>query len=182
MNLDQKKPDFEKVVEQLREEFGRLRTGRASTSMVEDLSVDYYGALTPIKGLANITVPEPRQLVITPWDKNALLSLEKAIRDSGLGLNPTNEGDKLRISIPPLTEERRRELTKVVGKTAEEARIKLRSIREELWKEVKRQEEAKAISEDDRFRLQEQLQKFMDDYNQKIKSLAETKEKEIMTI
>lgn len=180
--LEAKKPLFDKIIDQLQAEFAKLRTGRASTAMVEDIKVNYYGAPTPVKGLGSITVPEARQLLIQPWDKSSLAPIEKAIRDSGLGFNPVNDGDKIRIIIPELTEERRKELAKVTGKIAEEARVKLRNIREEIWKEVKRQEGAKEISEDDRFRLQEQLQKLVDDYNQKIKTLAETKEKEIMTI
>jgi len=121
MNITQKKPDFEKVLDQLMAELSKLRTGRANPAMIEDVRVDYYGTPTPVKQLANITVPEPRQLVVQTWDKNALAPAEKAIRDAGLGLNPTNEGDKLRITIPQLTEERRRELLKIVGKEAEEA-------------------------------------------------------------
>lgn len=174
--------NFDKVVENLKFELSKLRTGRANPLMVEDIKVDYYGAPTPVKGLGSISVPEPRQLMIQPWDKNALAPMEKAIRDSGLGLNPTNEGDKLRITIPELTEERRKELTKIVGKIAEEARIKIRNLREEMHKEIKQQEEAGKISEDDRFRKQEELQKTVEDFNAQIKTLAETKEKEIMTV
>lgn len=183
MNLvEQKKEDFEKIIENSRVELAKLRTGRANPLMVEDLKVDYYGTAMPIKQLGSIAVPEPRQLLVTAWDKNVLAPIEKAIRDSNLGLNPTNEGDKIRITIPELTEERRRELTKVGGQIAEEGRIRLRNLREEIQKELKRQEESGMISEDDKFRLQERLQELVDEYNGKIKDLAESKQKEIMTI
>ena len=174
---DLDKSKFDQSIDTLTRELSKLRTGRASPSLVEDIRADYYGVPTSIKQLGNISVPEARQIVIQPWDKNALAPAEKAIRDAGLGLNPTNEGDKLRITIPALTEERRTELAKVVGKIAEESRVKVRNIREEILRDVK-----KLDDEDERHRQQEQLQKIVDEYNQKIKSLAETKEKEIMTI
>ncbi|OGE76601.1 MAG: ribosome recycling factor [Candidatus Doudnabacteria bacterium RIFCSPHIGHO2_02_FULL_48_21] len=182
MNITQKKPDFEKVLDQLMAELSKLRTGRANPAMIEDVRVDYYGTPTPVKQLANITVPEPRQLVVQTWDKNALAPAEKAIRDAGLGLNPTNEGDKLRITIPQLTEERRRELLKIVGKEAEEAKIRIRGIREDILKELKKQQESNQISEDEKFRLQDALQKMVDEFNAKIKEIAESKEKDMMTI
>ncbi|MBI4050356.1 MAG: ribosome recycling factor [Candidatus Doudnabacteria bacterium] len=180
--IEQKKQEFENIIVHLKLELAKLRTGRANPAMVGDLKVDYYGTPTPIKQLGSIAVPEPRQLVIQPWDKNALQPVEKAIRDSDIGLNPANEGDKIRVTIPELTEERRRELTKLAGKTAEEARVKIRTLREEIWKGIKQQEESGKITEDDKFRQQEKLQKLIDEYNGKIKELAETKEKEIMTI
>lgn len=176
------KEEFKKTVEYLREELAKLRTGRANPAIIEDLKVDYYDTPTPIKQLGNITVPEPRQLLIIPWDKATLQPLEKAIRDSGLGFNPANEGDKIRLSIPPLNEERRKELTKISSKIAEEARVKIRSLREDFLKGVKKLEEDGKIREDERFRKQEELQKLVDEYNNKIKELAEAKEKEIMTV
>lgn len=180
--IGDKKQDFEKIIEILKSEFSKLRTGRANTGLVEDLKVDYYGQKLPLKGVASISLPEPRQLVINPWDKNALMSIEKAIQEANLGLNPVNEGDKLRIAIPELTEERRKDLVKIAGRSAEEARIKVRTLREEIWKEIKRQEEAGEISEDEKFRQQEKLQEMVDEHNKKIKELLERKEKEIMTI
>lgn len=180
--LEDKKPEFELVVEHFKMELARLRTARANSGMVEDLKVDYYGTPMPLKQLGSISVPEPRQLVITPWDKNAIPGVEKAIRESELGLNPVNEGDRIRITVPELTEERRRELARVMGKIAEEARVRVRNLREEIVKEIKRKEEAKEISEDERFRQQERLQEIVDDHNKRIKDLAEAKEKEIMTI
>lgn len=182
MDITIKKQDFEKVLAGLRLELSKLRTGRASPALIDDIKVDYYGVPTPVKGLAQITVPEPRQLVVQTWDKNALGPAEKAIREAGLGLNPTNEGDKLRITIPELTEERRRELARIVGKEAEEAKIRVRNIREGSLKELKKEEEDGKVSEDEKIRLKDQLQKMVDEYNIKIKEIAEIKEQEMMKV
>ena len=168
---------FEPVITHLTHELQKLRTGRANPVILEDVRVTYYGTSMPLKQLGTISVPEPRQLLVQPWDKNALQPMEKAIRDAGLGLNPTNEGDKLRITLPALTTERRAELAKLVGKIAEEARVKVRNIREEVLRDVKKLED-----EDEKFRKQEQLQKIIDEYNLKIKDHAAAKEKEILTI
>ena len=180
--MEIQKAEFDKIIEHLKSELAKLRTGRANPAMVEDLKVDYYGTPTPIKQLGNITVPEARQLLLIPWDKAALQPIEKAVRDANLGLNPANEGDKIRLNIPPLNEERRRELAKISGKLVEEARVKIRTLREELLKDIKKQEQEGKIREDERFRRQEELQKLVDEYNGKIKELAEAKEKEIMTV
>ena len=182
MNLAEKKGKFEEIIAHLRTELAKLRTARANPAMVEDLLADYYGTKTPLKQLGSISVPEPRQLLISPWDKSVLAGIEKAIRDSGLGLNPANEGDKIRITVPQLTEERRKELTKIAGKTTEEARVRLRNLREDLGKEIKKEFDGKVITEDDKFSLQEELQKYTDEYNKQIKEQQEAKEKEIMTI
>jgi len=180
MNIDRNK--FEEIINNFRLELSKLRTGRANPAMIEDVKADYYGTPTPIKQLASITVPEARQLLVQTWDKNALAPAEKAIRDAGLGLNPTNEGDKLRITIPELTEERRKELIKIVGKEAEEAKIRIRNVREEIMKVLKRDEESGKISEDEKFRIQDHLQKMVDEFNAKIKEIAEIKEKDMLTI
>lgn len=182
MNIEDKKPEFEKIIGFLEIEFAKLRTGRANAAMVEDLKVEYYGQLTSLRGLASISVPESRQLLITPWDKGALAEIEKAIRDSNMGFNPANEGDKIRIVLPELNQERRSELSKVASRLAEEARIKVRNLREEILKDIRSQEESGKITEDDKFRFQDKLQEIVDDYNKKIKELAERKEKEIMTV
>jgi len=182
MNIDSQKEKFTGVINHFQEELAKLRTGRANPSLIEDIRADYYGTPTPVKQMANISVPEARQLLVQPWDKNALAPIEKAIRESDLGLNPTNEGDKLRITIPALNEERRKELIKVAGKLAEEARIKVRTLREDVVKEIKAGEEKGDISEDARFRMQDELQKVVDDYNTKIKDILAVKEKEMMTV
>lgn len=180
--LEAKKPEFEKIIDAFKGELSKLRTARANPAMVEGVKVNFYDTLVAINTLGTISIPEPRQILIMPWDKNALQPIEKAIREAGLGLNPANEGDKIRITVPDLTEERRKELAKIVGKMAEESRIRLRNLREEIVKDLKKQEEAGSISEDAKFRSQEDLQKIVDEYNKKIKESAEAKEKEIMTI
>lgn len=182
MNLKSKLPEFDFITNYLQDELAKLRTGRANPALVEDLKADYYGTPTPFKQLGSIHVPEPRQLLIQPWDKNALLPIEKAVRESNLGLSPVNEGDKIRITLPELTEERRKELVKVANKIAEEARVQIRNTREEIWKEIKAGLERNEITEDDKFRFQEELQKMVDEQNRNIKELLEVKEKEILKI
>lgn len=180
--MENHKAELEKVLEHLQTELAKLRTGRANSALVEDLNVDYYATSVPVKQIASISIPEPRQLVITPWDKNALAPVEKALRDANLGFNPVNEGDKIRVTLPELNEERRQDLVRIANRTAEEARVRVRNIREEIVKEIKKQEQAGEISEDERFREQEKLQAEVDGYNGKIKEISENKEKEIMTI
>ena len=180
--IEDKKQDFDQVIEHFKLELAKLRTGRANPVILEDVKVDYYGASMPLRQLASISVPEPRQLLVQPWDKNALIPLEQAIRNAGLGLGPVNEGDKLRISLPELTEERRKELVKLAGKIAEESRVRVRAIREEIWRDIQKKETVGDISEDEKFKLKEKLQEVIDEYNKKIKDLADKKEQEIMTI
>ncbi len=180
--MEIKTTEFELALQSFKTELAKLRTGRANPAMIEDLRVDYYGTMMPIKQLANISVPEARQLLVLPWDKNALAALDKGIRDANLGFNPTNEGDKLRIKLPDLSQESRQELGKLAHKLAEDARIRIRNIREEIWKEVKKLTENGSLTEDDKFQKQEELQKLVDEHNQLIKNLAESKEKEIMTL
>ena len=176
------KPKFEKIVEHLKNEVASLRTGRATPALVEDLEVDYFGSKTPLKAVASISSPEPRSLVIQPWDKNAIQPIEKAIQSSSLGLNPVTDRDVIRLSIPPLTEERRKELVKLLGRYLEEARIKVRRDREEAVKEVDRKEKAKEISEDEKFREKSEVQKQVDEINKKIEDMGVSKEKEIMAV
>lgn len=180
--IDAKKEGFEKAVAHFEEEMMKLRTGRAHPGLVEGLMVDYYGTQTPVKQMASVTVPEPRQILISPWDKGALASIEAAIRESDLGLNPMNDGVGVRITLPALTEERRKELVKVLNMKAEEAKISVRSTREDIWKDIQDAEKEGLIGEDDKFRGKDDLQKVVDDYNQKLESLREKKEKEIMTV
>lgn len=180
--IEDKKEDFESIIEYLKSEYTKIRTGRAVPTLIEDVKVDYYGQEMVIKQLGTISVPEARQLLIQPWDKNALQPVEEAIRNSDLGLSPTNEGDKLRITLPELTQERREELAKLVGKIAEEARVRIRNIREDTWKEIQKEEESGEITEDDKFKQKDELQKFVDDYNKQIKKIQDTKEQEIRTV
>ncbi len=169
-------------IEGLRREISGLRTGRASVALVENLEVDYYGTPTPLKAIAAISNPAPRELVIQPWDKNATQPIERAVQASSLGLNPVSDREVIRLTVPALTEERRRELTKLLSKHAEEARIRVRRIREEAMQEIERRLKAKEVSEDARFREREEVQEAVDETNRIIGAIAETKEKEIMTV
>lgn len=180
--VDGKKNDLEKAVEHLIVEIGQIRTGRANPALVENIMVDYYGTKTPLKQVASINVPESKLLVIQPWDKDSLVNIESAIRDSDLGFNPNNDGQVIRINIPSLTEERRKELVKVLNQRTEEGKISVRNVREEAWKEIQEQEKEGKISEDDKFSGKDYLQKVIDEYNKKIEEIREKKEKEIITI
>ncbi len=180
--IESKKESFLKAVTHFTEEAGTLRTGRANPGIVEGLLVDYYNAKTPLIQMASISVPEPRQIVISPWDKGVLSQIEAAVRESDLGLNPVNDGSVVRITLPALTEERRRELVKTLNSRAEEARISIRTIREEAWKEIQEAEKEGLISEDDRFRGKDELQKVIDEYNGQLETIREKKEAEIMTV
>jgi ribosome recycling factor len=175
-------PNLDKSIEHFREEMNQLRTGRASTALVENLLVDYYGSKSPLKQIASLSTPEPRMILVSPWDKNNLASIEKAIKESQLGLQPNNDGQVVRINIPQLTEERRRDLIKVLNQKAEEAKISVRQIREEAWEEIQEQEKSGQISEDDKFSGKENLQAVINEYNEKIQALRDVKEKDIMTI
>ncbi|MEK9195368.1 MAG: ribosome recycling factor [Patescibacteria group bacterium] len=170
------------TIEHLKSEIASLRTGRATPALVEDLEVDYYGSKTPLKALAAISNPEPRTLVIQPWDKGAMQLIEKAIQASPLGINPIADRDIIRLSIPPLTEERRKELVKLLGRYIEDARISVRKEREDALRVIDHQFKAKEISEDARFRHRSDIQKIADDINKKIEDIAAAKEKEIMAV
>jgi ribosome recycling factor len=180
--IDSKKNDFEQAVESLTLEFGKTRTGRASASLVENILVESYGTKMPLKQLASIAVTDARTITVNPWDKKNISEIESALRKSDQGFNPANDGQLIRINLPPLTEERRKELVKVVSQKAEEARVLIRSTREAAWKEIQNLEQEGKISEDDKFRGKEKLQKIVDEYNEKIEEIRKRKEKEIMTV
>lgn len=180
--IDARKESFEAALTHLREECNKIRTGRANPGIVENLMVDYYGTKTPLKQIANISVPEPRQIMIQPWDKGALPSIETAIRESDLGLNPGNDGLGIRLVLPQLNEETRKDLVKVLNNRAEEARITVRNVREDIWKEIVDLEKAGTISEDDKFAGKDTLQKTVDDYNQAIEDIRRKKETDILTV
>lgn len=173
---------MEKALASLERDFAKLRTGRASTALVEDLKVDYYGTPTPIQQLASIAVPDSRTITIQPWDRNAFGPVEKAILKSDLGLTPMNDGRLIRISIPPLTEERRKELTKISKKYTEDAKIALRNIRRDANESLKKLEKDKAISSDELKKAMDDIQKLTDSYVKKADAKAQVKEKEIMDI
>lgn len=170
------------AIEVLKKDFASIRTGRASLSLLEGINVDYYGTSTPLSQVATLGIPEPRQITIQPWEQRMIPEIEKAILKSGLGLTPSNDGKIIRINIPPLTEERRKELVKVVRKRAEEARVAVRNIRRDINDELKKAEKQKHMSEDDVKRLQEEIQKITDSYIAKVEELLQHKEKEIMEV
>jgi ribosome recycling factor len=176
------KQKLEKILGDLKVEVSGLRTGRATPALVEDLEVEYYGSKTPLKAVAAISSPEPRSLVIQPWDKNVVQAIEQAIQASSLGINPVTDREVIRLSIPPLTEERRKELVKTLKKYLEEARIRVRQEREMVVKDFDRKEKAKEISEDEKFRGKSDAQKIVDEMNKKIEELGVAKEKEVMTV
>jgi ribosome recycling factor len=170
------------ALQTLEGELGGIRTGRASPALVERLHVEYYGSLTPLIQLASISVPESRSLVIRPFDATSLKAIERAIQASDLGLTPNNDGKVIRLNLPPLTEERRRELVKLVHHRAEDSRVVLRNIRRDLIKDLREFEEEKLISEDDLKQGEEELQKITDRFIEEINTVSVHKEKEIMEV
>ena len=173
---------MEKALVSLDRDFGKLRTGRASTALVDDIRVDYYGTPTPIQQLASVAVPDSRTITIQPWDRNAFGPVEKAILKSDLGLTPMNDGRLIRITIPPLTEERRKDLTKVSKKYTEDAKIAMRNIRRDANDVLKKMEKDKSISSDELKKAMDDIQKLTDAYVKKAGAKAQAKEKEIMEI
>ncbi len=173
------KQQCQKALEHFEAELGKIRTGRANPSLVEDLAVDYYGTPTPLKQIASISTPEPRMILISPWDKNGAAGVEKAIQKANLGLNPSNEGDKIRVILPPLTEETRQDMAKMVKEKKEEAKIAIRNLREEAIAEAKGRTGG---SEDQIESAKEAIQKLVAEHNESIEDSSAAKEKEIMTI
>ena len=178
---DMAKEGMEKAFTHLDREFHQIRAGKASPDMLNGVMVDYYGAMTPINQMANVTSPDPRQIIVQPWDKSVIGAIEKAIRAANLGFKPKNEGEVLRISVPAVTEERRIELVKQAKTEAENAKIAVRNVRRSGNDEAKILEK-EGIPEDDVKRLQDDIQKLTDSYIGKIDKLMEAKEKDIMTI
>lgn len=176
------KAHMQKTVEAMRRELATLRTGRASPALLEHIRVDYYGAPTPLMQLASISVPEPRMLVVKPFDKNTVKDIERAILKSDLGLVPNSDGVLIRIPIPPLTEERRRDLVKVARKHGEEGRVAIRNIRREAKELLEELEEEGEVSEDESRRAQERLQQLTDETIAQIDRVLAAKEKEIMEV
>ncbi|RLC72626.1 MAG: ribosome recycling factor [Chloroflexi bacterium] len=180
--LSKAEAKMSKAVEILERELLGLRTGRASPALVENIRADYYGVPTPIKELASIAVPEARLLVIQPWDKNALPAIEKAILKSELGITPSNDGNVIRLVIPQLTEERRRDLVKLVRKRVEEGKVAIRNVRREALEKIRLAEKEKEISEDEARRFQDKLQKLTDGFIEDMDRLGRNKEAEIMEV
>lgn len=173
---------LEKSIAALKREFGSLRAGRATPSLLDKIMVDYYGTPTPVNQVAKVSVPEPRMILITPWEKSLMHDIEKAIMKSDLGLSPNSDGTAIRLSIPQLTQERRQELVKTVGKKAEEAKVAIRNIRRDGNDAIKKLEKAKEITEDESKKGQESVQKLVDKYIKTVDTLREAKEKEIMEV
>ena len=176
---DDTKTKMEKSIGLLTQELAKVRTGRASPALLDDVKVEYYGSNLPLNQVASISIPEPRLIVIQPWDKQALSAIEKAIHKASIGLTPNNDGNVIRLSLPPLTTERREELVKLSQKLAEECRIAVRNIRRDANNEIKKEEKEKKISEDESFKTQEVVQKMTDEYIKKIDEVVKKKEKEI---
>lgn len=179
--LENAKDKMEKGILALQRDLATLRAGRANPAILDRVQVEYYGAITPLNQLANITTPDPRTLVIQPWDKSVLAEVEKAIIKSDLGLNPANDGNIIRIAIPTLTEERRTDLVKLTKKSGEDAKVTIRNIRRDGNEEIKRLEKSE-ISEDEARRLQDDIQKLTDHFVEEIDKLLVVKEKEIMDV
>jgi len=176
------KQDFEQIVERLAEDFANIRTGRASTGLVENIKVSYYGSVAPLKQMATLSTPDAAQIVIQPWDKNSLGDIELAIRNSQLNLSPVNDGNVVRIMLPPMTEERREELVRNISRKGEEGRIALRTVRQEAWEKIKKMEKNDEITEDDRYAAEKELNEVIDEFNKKIEETVKGKEAELRTV
>ena len=173
---------MDKTLNNLKKEYLGLRTGRASASLLEPVSVEAYGAKVPINQVGNINVPEPRLITVQVWDESLIQSVEKAIRNSELGLNPMIEGNNIRVPIPELSQERRVEIVKVASKYSEDAKITVRNIRRDAMDKIKEEEKQKSISKDDSFQFSEKIQKLTDKYVEKIENIFQDKEKDILKV
>lgn len=182
MNINDFKEDFIKAVDFLKQDIVGLRTGRASTAMVENIVVEAYGIRQALKAVASIMIHDPKTIAIEPWDKGIMPAVEKAVRDSGVGINPVNDGRVIRLPLPDLTAERRQELTKVLHQKLENARVSVRKAREAVKELIIAEEKEKNISEDEKFRLLDELEKMVKDYNEQIKVVGDKKETEINAI
>src|SRR6266851_5207991 len=173
---------MQKAIDALRQDLGSIRTGRASSSLIERITVDYYGTPTPINQVATVTIPEARLLVIQPWEKKMLPDIEKAIQKSDLGINPNNDGIVIRLNIPPLNEERRREMVKTLHKKLDEHKVAIRNIRRDAQEKLQDREKKKEISEDELKRSKDRLQKLTDRFIDEMDKVGKTKELEILEV
>ncbi|MCX6745673.1 MAG: ribosome recycling factor [Candidatus Parcubacteria bacterium] len=180
--IEQKKKDFEEAIEHFKKEISSLRTGRAQTALVESVMVESYGAHTPLKQLAAISIPEAKSISIEPWDKNILKDVEKSLNYSNLGLSIINTGEKIIAKLPAMTEENRKELTKLLGQKSETAKISLRQIRDKVKEAIIEAEKGKSVTQDDKFQFLADLDNYISDLNSKLETLTKDKEKEIMTV
>ena len=180
--IDGAEDKFKKTLDALKKEYGTLRAGRAAPSLLDKVMVDYYGTPTPVNQVANVTVPEPRIILIKPYDKGSLKDIEKAIQKSDLGLTPNSDGTAIRLAIPQPTQERRKEIVKVVGKKAEESKVAMRNIRRDANEAIKKLEKSKEITEDDRKDGETKIQKMLDKYIKQVDEVKSAKEKEVMEV
>ena len=180
--IDESKPEFAKAVEHFKNELATIRTGRATPALIENILVDAYGAKTPIKQLGSINVADAKSMTVEAWDKSLLKGVEKAIAAANLGLGTADEGNFIRVSVPPMTEESRKDLVKLLKDKTENARIAVRNTRDKIKENIVQQEKNKEITEDDKYRFQKDLDELTGKYNDEIKELSEAKEKEIMTV
>lgn len=180
--LKEAKQGMEKALQHFRMELQSIRTGRASPAMLQNIKVDYYGSQTPLEQIASVTAPQADLLIIQPFDVNALEDIEKAIMKSDLGFNPSNDGAQIRVPVPPLSEERRKELAKKASERAEEARISIRNTRRNAKEQLKQIEKQENLSEDVRYGAEQELQELTDEYTDKVSQLVERKEGEIMQV
>ncbi len=179
--IDKTREQMAKSADHCKSQIAKVRTGRATSSLVEGIKADFYGAPTPIEQMASISVPDARTIVIQPWDRTTLTPIEKAIMQADLGFNPQNDGNIIRIPVPPLTEERRKEFVKMCKKFAEEGRVTIRSIRRDQIEVLKKSEKNKEFSEDDRKKGEDEVQKLTDEYIRKVDEFLAAKEKELLT-
>lgn len=178
--IKETKEGMQKSVEHFKQQLSKVRTGRASTSLIDGVYVDYYGAATPVSQVGGVSAPDARTIMIQPYDRSIINDIEKAIRSADLGFNPQNDGSVIRIPVPPLTEERRKEFVKMCKKYAEEARVAVRNVRRDSIDALKKAEKDKQITEDDRKRGEDEVQKVTDEFIKNVDSLLEIKEKELM--
>ncbi len=180
--LNEAEHKMNKAIKITKDELSQIRTGRASTALVEKIKVEYYGAQTSLKEIANISVPESDLIVIQPWDKHCVSDVEKAIWKADIGLTPNNDGTVIRLSIPPLTEERRKEMVKIVKKVVESAKVAIRNVRREINDQIKKMEKSSEISEDQSKEVQKEIQELTDRYTEEMDKISKLKEEEIMTV
>ncbi len=180
--LDETKERMKKTINVLKSELSSLRAGRANPQVLDRIAVDYYGSMTPITQLGNVSTPEPRMLIIALWDTKMIGAVEKAIQKSDLGINPANDGKIIRLIFPELTEERRKDLVKTVRKKGEESKVAIRSIRRDAMDQIKKQKKDSEITEDDQKQLETKLQKQTDDFIKEIDAILTAKEKEILSV
>ena len=181
-SLAEARAQMEKALEALRREFASVRAGKATPALLDTVRVEAYGSKLPINQVGTVSAPEPRLVVVQPWDKSLIPAIEKAIREAQLGLNPSNDGSVIRIPIPPLTEERRKEMVRMLHKMAEEGRVAIRHARQEVREAIKRRQQAHELSEDDARRELDEVQRLTDEYIAKVDQLLKAKEQEVMEV